>query len=48
MRAIHADGVDYLLIGDGYVAASDMRADPERWGLAPVFDQDGARLYRIE
>ena len=31
-------GIRYLLIGDEYLAAADIRADPARWGLDLVAD----------
>ena len=40
-------GIRYLLMGDDYFAAADIRTDPARWGLELVADRGSARLYRI-
>jgi hypothetical protein len=47
VEAMAARGIRYLLLGDGYFAASDIRANPARWGLELVADRGSARLYRI-
>jgi hypothetical protein len=46
-RAMAARGIRYLLIGDEYYAAADIRSNPARWGLALVVDRGSARLFRI-
>jgi hypothetical protein len=40
-------GIRYLLMGDDYFAAADIRTDPARWELELVADRGSARLYRI-
>jgi len=47
-RTIQSRGIDYLLIGDDYLAAADIEADPARWGLRAIANEDGTRLYRIQ
>jgi hypothetical protein len=47
IRTMAGRGIRYLLMGDDYFAAADIRTDPERWGLELVADRGSARLYRI-
>jgi hypothetical protein len=47
-RTIQARGIDYLLIGDDYLAAADIAADPSRWGLQAIASEDRTRLYQIQ
>jgi hypothetical protein len=47
-RTIQARGVDFLLIGDDFLAAADIAADPAQWGLHEIANEDRTRLYRIQ
>ena len=47
-RTIKELGIDYLLIGEEYVTAADMRADPSRWGLVPRAAVSAGELYEIQ
>ena len=42
------EGIEYLLIHDTDVVATDMRKDPVAWGVTEIVEKNGARLYRIE
>jgi hypothetical protein len=46
-RTIKARGIEYLFIGSDYPAAADIRKDPRRWGLKPVIEDAGDRIYQI-
>lgn len=47
-RTIRSRGIDYLLIGDDYLEAAEITADPSRWGLRPVATEDRATIYQIQ
>jgi hypothetical protein len=40
-------GIDYLLVFDGEFGADDLRRNSALWGIAPVGEYKGARLYRL-
>jgi hypothetical protein len=46
--AIKALGVDYLLIHDSDYYAGDFRSHSRLWGLRPLGERNGGRLYFIE
>jgi hypothetical protein len=46
-QTVKARGIDYLFIDNPYRIASDVRQDPERWGMEFIADRGGNRLYRI-
>ncbi len=47
-RTIKSRGIDYLVIGNDYTAASDIAANPERWGLTALATENNATLYKIQ
>jgi hypothetical protein len=47
-RAVRGRGVEYLAVFDHDFTAKDMRERPAAWGLKPVCERAGVRLYRIE
>ena len=47
-RTIKSRGIGYLMIGSDYTAASDIGADPARWGLKPAARQEAGVLYEIQ
>jgi len=40
-------GIDYLLVFDGEFGADDFRGNADLWGIVPVGEYRGARLYRL-
>jgi hypothetical protein len=47
-RELLARGIRYMLVDDGNYAASDIRDDPEFWGLSQIASGSGIRIYRVE
>jgi F5/8 type C domain/Dolichyl-phosphate-mannose-protein mannosyltransferase len=47
-RELLARGVRYMLVTDDNYAASDIRDDPEFWGLSQIASGSGIRIYRVE
>ena len=50
-RAVAAElkrrGIDYLLVFDHDEGANDLRLNAEIWGVRPVGEDKGARLYQL-
>ncbi|HEX5430769.1 MAG TPA: hypothetical protein VFW83_02285, partial [Bryobacteraceae bacterium] len=44
---MNARGIHYLLVSNSEFGADDFREDPEAWGLIPVAQGYGVRLYRV-
>lgn len=46
-REVRWQGIEYLLMRDRDVIGPDMRSSSARWGVTPLAEHNGARLYRI-
>jgi hypothetical protein len=46
-RELKRRGIDYLLVFDTDNGADDLRLNPDLWGIRPVGDYRGARLYQL-
>ena len=46
-RELKRRGIDYLLVFDTDNGADDLRLNPDLWGMRPVGDYRGARLYQL-
>jgi hypothetical protein len=46
-RELLARGIRYLMVEDNNYAASDIRDDPEFWGLNQIASGSGIRIYRV-
>jgi len=47
IQSLWSRGVRFLLVSPGTFGANDFRDNPGDWGIRPVAETDGTRLYRL-